>query len=90
MIAVFLSFTLSPTPVIKIFGVGLAVAVFVDATVIRLLLVPAIMTLRGRSAWWWPGRRRRRRSTADLPALDRTPVRGESPLAGERRRERLS
>lgn len=70
MIAVFLSFTFSPNPVIKVFGVGLAVAVFVDATVIRLLLVPAIMTLLGRSAWWWPGRRRRRRSNADLPALD--------------------
>lgn len=69
MIAVFLSFTFSPTPVIKVFGVGLAVAVFVDATVIRLLLVPAIMTLLGRSAWWWPGRRRRRRGTSDLPAL---------------------
>ncbi|KZE40412.1 MMPL family transporter [Microbacterium sp. T32] len=60
MIAVFLSFTLSPNPVIKVFGVGLAVAVFVDATVIRLLLVPAIMTLLGRAAWWWPGRPRRR------------------------------
>lgn len=54
MIAVFLSFTVSPNPVIKVFGVGLAVAVFVDATVIRLLLVPAIMTLLGKSAWWWP------------------------------------
>src|SRR3546814_318520 len=58
MIAVFLSFTFSPNPVIKVFGVGLAVAVFVDATVIRLLLVPAIMTLLGKSAWWWPIRGR--------------------------------
>lgn len=90
MIAVFLGFTFSPTPVIKVFGVRPAVAVCVDATVVRMLLVPAIMTLRGRSAWRWPDRRRRRRSTADLPALDRTPARGESPLAGERRRERLS
>lgn len=54
MIAVFLSFTLSANPVIKVFGVGLAVAVFVDATVIRLLLVPSIMTLLGRATWWWP------------------------------------
>ncbi|MDH6181341.1 RND superfamily putative drug exporter [Microbacteriaceae bacterium SG_E_30_P1] len=58
MIAVFLSFTLHPTPVIKVFGLGLAVAVFLDATIIRLLLVPAIMTLLGRAAWWWPGGRR--------------------------------
>lgn len=58
MIAVFLSFTFSPNPVIKVFGVGLAVAVFVDATVIRLLLVPAIMSLLGKAAWWWPFGRR--------------------------------
>ncbi|TXK16361.1 MMPL family transporter [Homoserinibacter sp. GY 40078] len=60
MIAVFLSFTFSANPVIKVFGVGLAVAVFIDATVIRLLLVPAVMTLMGRAAWWWPGRGRER------------------------------
>ncbi len=69
MIAVFLSFTFSTNPVIKVFGVGLAVAVLVDATVIRLLLVPAVMTLLGRAAWWWPGRRRapgpRRQSSAE-------------------------
>lgn len=64
MIAVFLSFTFSPNPVIKLFGVGLAVAVFVDATVIRLLLVPAIMTMLGKAAWWWPGQRPRRRASA--------------------------
>lgn len=58
MISVFLSFTLSPNPVIKVFGVGLAVAVFVDATVIRLLLVPAILSVLGKTAWWWPMRRR--------------------------------
>lgn len=63
MIAVFLSFTFSPNPVIKVFGVGLAVAVFVDATVIRLLLVPAIMTLLGKASWWWPLSPRRRSAT---------------------------
>lgn len=64
MIAVFLSFTFSPNPVFKVFGVGLAVAVFVDATVIRLLLVPAIMTMLGKTAWWWLGQRPRRRASA--------------------------
>lgn len=68
MIAVFLSFTFSPNPVIRVFGVGLAVAVFIDATVIRLLLVPAIMTLLGKAALWWPAGRRRRRT--GVPALD--------------------
>ncbi|NYF11157.1 RND superfamily putative drug exporter [Leifsonia sp. AK011] len=73
MIAVFLSFTLHPSPVIKVFGLGLAVAVFVDATIIRLLLVPAIMTLLGRAAWWWPGSRR--------PVVPITePVRGGSSV----------
>lgn len=66
MIAVFLSFTLHPAPVIKVFGLGLAVAVFLDATVIRLLLVPAIMTLMGKAAWWWPGRSGRQAPPASL------------------------
>ncbi|WP_396644561.1 MMPL family transporter [Microbacterium sp.] len=58
MIAVFVSFTFDTNPVIKVFGVGLAAAVLVDATVIRLLFVPAVMTLLGRAAWWWPRGRR--------------------------------
>lgn len=41
------------------FGLGLAVAVFLDAVVIRCLLLPALMQLLGRAAWWLPVRRRR-------------------------------
>jgi RND superfamily putative drug exporter len=37
------------------FGLGLATAIFVDATVVRLVLVPATMTLLGRANWWLPG-----------------------------------
>lgn len=74
MIAVFLSFTFSTNPVIKVFGVGLAVAVFVDATVIRLLFVPAVMTLLGRAAWWWPGHRR-------VPGPRRQPSATPRPIA---------
>lgn len=39
---------------VKMPGLGLAVSVLIDATVVRLLLVPAVMTLLGRHAWWTP------------------------------------
>jgi RND superfamily putative drug exporter len=54
MIVVFLSFGLGPERVIKEFGLSLAVAVLLDAVVIRCLLVPAIMELMGARAWWLP------------------------------------
>jgi RND superfamily putative drug exporter len=54
MIVVFLSFALGPERVIKEFGLGLAIAVFLDALIIRCLLVPAIMEVAGRAAWWLP------------------------------------
>ena len=54
MVSVFLAFTLSDDPVVKMIGLGLAVAVFLDATVIRLVLVPATMSLLGDLNWWLP------------------------------------
>jgi len=54
MIAVFLSFVTSTDVVIKQLSVGLAASILIDATVVRLLLVPAVMYLLGRSAWWLP------------------------------------
>ena len=54
MVCVFLSFTLSSDVVVKMMGLGLAVAVFLDATVIRLVLVPATMSLLGALNWWVP------------------------------------
>jgi putative drug exporter of the RND superfamily len=54
MIAVFLSFLLDPQPTVKMFGLGLAVAVFIDATVVRLILVPSVMEILGRANWWLP------------------------------------
>jgi len=54
MIVVFLSFGLGTERVIKEFGLGLAMAVLLDALVIRCLLVPALMQLLGRRAWWFP------------------------------------
>jgi putative drug exporter of the RND superfamily len=49
MISVFLIFVANPQPEVKMFGLGLAVAVFVDSTIVRMVLVPAVMELLGRS-----------------------------------------
>jgi RND superfamily putative drug exporter len=54
MVAVFSAFALSPDVVLKALGVGLATAILVDATLVRLLLVPATMQLLGRANWWLP------------------------------------
>ncbi len=54
MIAVFLGFVLGNDPAIKMMGLGLATAIFLDATVVRLALVPAAMTLLGHANWWLP------------------------------------
>jgi RND superfamily putative drug exporter len=56
MVCVFASFVLHTDPVIKMFGLGMAVAITVDATVVRGLLVPATMALLGRANWWTPRR----------------------------------
>jgi putative drug exporter of the RND superfamily len=55
MVFVFASFVLNGNPVVKEFGVGLAVAIAIDATLVRCLLVPAVMVLLRGRAWWMPG-----------------------------------
>jgi RND superfamily putative drug exporter len=55
MIAVFAAFALAEVITIKSIGVGMAIAVFIDATIVRVLLVPATMRLMGRWNWWAPG-----------------------------------
>ncbi|MFD0279312.1 MMPL family transporter [Kitasatospora sp. NPDC127111] len=55
MVAVFLSYLLSDDPVVKMFGIGLATAVALGATVVRGLLVPSTMVLLGDGNWWLPG-----------------------------------
>jgi RND superfamily putative drug exporter len=54
MISVFLSFVTNANPIVKMMGVGLAAAVFVDASLVRLVLVPATMELLGPANWWLP------------------------------------
>ncbi len=55
LVVVILSFATSQVLVVKIIGVGLAIAIIVDATIVRALLMPATMRLLGRLNWWVPG-----------------------------------
>jgi RND superfamily putative drug exporter len=64
MISVFGAFVLGDDVVIKMLGIGLAVAVLLDATVVRMIIVPAVMALFDRKAWWLP------RWLQKLPDLD--------------------
>jgi RND superfamily putative drug exporter len=54
MVAVFVGFALDPDVTVKMTGVGMAAAVLIDATLVRLVLVPATMALLGRANWWLP------------------------------------
>jgi uncharacterized membrane protein YdfJ with MMPL/SSD domain len=66
MVTVFASFILHPDPIIKQFGVGLSVAILLDATIVRLVIVPATMVLLGEWNWYLP-RWLRWLSRGDLP-----------------------
>jgi RND superfamily putative drug exporter len=54
MVVVFLAFLAAPDVFLKLFGIGLASAIFLDATVVRMVLVPAVMQLLGSRNWWIP------------------------------------
>ena len=54
MVAVFLAFGMANIVIIKAIGIGLAVAIAIDATIVRILIVPAVMRLLGRANWWAP------------------------------------
>ncbi len=78
MVTVFASFMIGDDRIIKLFGLGLAAAVFIDAVIIRSVLVPAIMQLFGEKAWWLP-------SWLDriLPRLHVEPAEGDPAPTGE-------
>ncbi|HEV2791371.1 MAG TPA: MMPL family transporter, partial [Solirubrobacterales bacterium] len=78
MVTVFLSFMLGNDRIIKLFGLGLASAVFIDAVIIRSVLVPAVMQLFGARAWWFPDWLDR-----ILPRLHVEPDEGDLAAAGE-------
>jgi putative drug exporter of the RND superfamily len=54
MVVVFLAFLAAPDVFLKLFGIGLATAIFLDATLVRMVLVPAVMQLLGSANWWIP------------------------------------
>ncbi|WP_372408165.1 MMPL family transporter [Streptomyces luteireticuli] len=76
MISVFAGFIGSSEPMIKMIGFGLAVAVFFDAFIVRMAIVPAVLALLGKAAWWLP-----RRLDRALPNVD---------VEGEGLRKRLA
>jgi RND superfamily putative drug exporter len=65
MVVVFLAFIAAPDVFLKLFGIGLASAIFLDATIVRMVLVPAVMQLLGDRNWWIPAWLERK-----LPRLD--------------------
>jgi putative drug exporter of the RND superfamily len=78
MVVVFLAFVFSTEVFLKLMGVGMATAILVDATIVRMVLVPAVMQLLGNANWWTP-----RWLDRLLPRLDGESVRIPAP-AGER------
>ena len=90
MICVFSGFVLGPQPIVKMFGVGLATAVLVDATIVRVVLVPATMRLMGEANWWLPRWLDRLlphldiERVAGLPAAEMRPATVPAASAGDR------
>jgi putative drug exporter of the RND superfamily len=78
MVTVFASFMIGEDRIIKLFGLGLAAAVFIDAVIIRSVLVPAVMQLFGKRAWWLPAWLDR-----ILPRLHVEPAEGDPTPTGE-------
>ncbi|HSS43515.1 MAG TPA: MMPL family transporter [Solirubrobacterales bacterium] len=78
MVTVFLSLAIGENRIIKLFGLGLASAVFIDAVIIRSVLVPAVMQLLGARAWWFPAWLDR-----VLPRLHVEPAEGDPAPTGE-------
>ena len=75
MIFVFGAFVLNPIAEVKMFGLGLAFAVLVDATVVRMMLVPSLMEILGDANWWFP------KWLGWLPRLDIDSAAEETPSA---------
>jgi putative drug exporter of the RND superfamily len=67
MIAIFTTALLGPDVSVMQIGLGMAVAVLIDATIIRMVLVPAVMELCGKANWWMPGRRTPKATLAPPP-----------------------
>jgi len=73
MVVVFLAFVASPEVFLKLFGIGLAAAIFLDATLVRMVLVPAVMQLLGERNWWIPAWLERLLPRLDIEAPEPAP-----------------
>lgn len=80
MISVFLGFVLGSDPTTKMFGLGLATAIFVDASIVRMVLVPASMKLMGDANWWLPAWLDRILPTVDIDGETNLPEVEAEPL----------
>ena len=74
MVVVFLAFLAAPDVFLKLFGIGLASAIFLDATLVRMVLVPAVMQLLGDKNWWIPSWLERILPRIDVEAVGTRPV----------------
>jgi len=84
MVSVFLSFVLGDMRVVKLFGLSLATAVFLDAFVVRSLLLPAVLALAGERTWKLPGPVERRLPRMAIETLRDDPTRERGSLARAR------
>jgi putative drug exporter of the RND superfamily len=81
MTVVFLSFVANPSPLVKMLGLGLSTAILLDATIVRMVVVPATMALLGRANWWLPRWVDRRLPYLNMKDAD-APPQPEPVLAG--------
>jgi RND superfamily putative drug exporter len=74
MVVVFLAFLAAPDAFLKLFGIGLASAIFLDATLVRMVLVPAVMQILGKANWWIPSWLERILPTLDVERVGMQPA----------------
>ncbi|GFJ96617.1 MMPL family transporter [Phytohabitans rumicis] len=81
MIVVFTSFVIDPDPTVKMLAVGMAASVLIDASIVRMVLVPSVMSILGDRAWWIPGGwpRSSHASTSRAPTSTHPPPNPQSP-----------
>jgi putative drug exporter of the RND superfamily len=78
MICVFAAFVLGDLRVLRVIGLGMAVAIFLDATVVRMIAMPAVLRLAARANWWFP-RWMERVIPPLLPETTTAPAEGRGP-----------
>ena len=84
MVAVFAAFIPSADVVLKVIGVGMASAILIDATIVRMLLVPSVMYLLGRANWWLPSWLGRFLPQLHIEGRPRCTCRPSAPASGRR------